>query len=163
MQPEFINRPDFQAPVADMPQPLNRNERLMDILSCPICFNTYDTDERVPLCLRCGHTVCGTCAEALIGRSSNKKCPFDKTGLFYLDVRDLSKNYSLLDLLETTKQGKSNVAPDERLCERHPRKKVKFFCQTHSAFVCSTCLTEEHMGHDVVPARPLILKAFLDG
>ena len=67
----------------------------------------------------------------------------------------LSKNFSLLDLLEAEK---SNVQrPDVRLCEQHLTKKTKFFCKSHTAFVCSECLLAAHLGHEIIPARPLIL------
>ena len=52
-----------------------------------------------------------------------------------------------------------DVKTDERHCANHFGKKIKFYCRTHSAFVCSECLLAEHLGngHDIVPARPLIL------
>jgi len=59
----------------------------------------------------------------------------------YLDFRNpdyLSKNYSILDLLETT-QRKIREGED-RKCNIHPRKKIKYYCRTHSTFVCSECL-----------------------
>uniref|UniRef100_A0A1I7UV60 RING-type domain-containing protein n=1 Tax=Caenorhabditis tropicalis TaxID=1561998 RepID=A0A1I7UV60_9PELO len=32
---------------------------------CPVCRDTYDTDERCPLSIPCGHTVCKECAARL--------------------------------------------------------------------------------------------------
>ena len=85
----------------------------------------------------------------------NKKCPFDNKPLECTQVEQLGKNFSLLDLLDAEKNVK--VKADERLCDTHIGKKIKFYCRTHSTFVCSECLLAEHIGHDIVPARPLIL------
>lgn len=46
-------------------------------IECPICFFTYDFDERAPLkTFCCGKTLCRRCIEQTIASSSN--CPWDK-------------------------------------------------------------------------------------
>lgn len=67
----------------------------------------------------------------------------------------MGKNFSLLDLIDADKPKELNV--DERFCEIHHNKKVKFYCQADKAFVCSECLLQTHIGHDIVAAKPLIL------
>lgn len=126
------------------------------ILTCQICIHIYNQDDRVPLILRCGHTVCRECAKGLTKGYSDRRCPFDKISIDFANPDFLSKNYSLLDLLESLK-GK-RLRPDEKFCEKHPKKKAKFYCQTHAAFVCSDCLAAgDHLGHDLKPSGPIIL------
>jgi hypothetical protein len=127
-----------------------------DVLTCNICFERYDEDARVPLILKCGHTVCKECAKQLACEFLDKKCPFDKTYLDYRNVDTLKKNFSVLDLLEAAQKKKRNS--EDRKCDLHPTKKIKFYCRTHSTFVCSDCLVLSHIGHEVEIARPLIIK-----
>ena len=102
------------------------------VLSCQICMQMYNNDDNVPVILRCGHTVCRACAKRMhngvLGGGSvvERKCPFDKTNIDFANPDFLSKNYSILDLLESVKSKK--LRPDEKLCDRHPKKKVKFYC-----------------------------------
>ena len=125
----------------------------------------YNNDENVPLILRCGHTVCRACAKKmnnsiLTGNAVDKRCPFDKSNIDFANPDFLSKNYSVLDLLESLKTKK--LRPDEKLCDKHPKKKVKFYCQAHGVFVCSDCLADgEHLGHDIKPAGPFVLSYFV--
>lgn len=121
----------------------------------------YNHEDNVPVILRCGHTVCRACAKNMHGsvfKASHVegKCPFDNTNIDFANSDFLSKNYSILDLLESIKSKKPR--PDEKLCERHPKKKVKFYCQAHAAFVCTDCLAEgDHLGHDIKPSGPFVL------
>lgn len=40
-------------------------------------------------------------------------------------------------------------------CVRHPKRRVKFFCKSHSAYLCSDCIIIHlGLGHDVVAYRP---------
>lgn len=49
-----------------------------DFISCPICLEVYYSYEnKLPLCIECGHTLCKKCLESLsIG--DKLECPFDK-------------------------------------------------------------------------------------
>lgn len=57
---------------------------------------------------------------------------------------------------------KKRFKPGEAPCPSHPEKKAKFFCRTHELFLCSDCLSVEHLGHDTVPAGPLLMKKHVD-
>ncbi len=69
------------------------------VLSCQICMNGYDRGNRLPLTLKCGHSLCKECADALI-KKNNRKCPFDNTLFEARTVENLGRNFSLLDLLD---------------------------------------------------------------
>jgi hypothetical protein len=70
-----------------------------EFLSCQICMNKYNRGERMPMCLKCGHTVCEDCAKSLI-KYGRVKCPFDNKTFDYVSVEQMGKNYSLLDLID---------------------------------------------------------------
>ena len=46
-----------------------------DYLCCPICLERYNNEKhKYPLCLKCGHTLCRSCAQ--LNTTTNKiKCP----------------------------------------------------------------------------------------
>jgi hypothetical protein len=72
------------------------------LLSCQICMVRYDRGDRMPLCLKCGHTVCEQCAKSLI-RYGRVKCPFDNKSFDYVSIEQMGKNFSLLDLIDADK------------------------------------------------------------
>jgi hypothetical protein len=49
------------------------------IIECQICFEEYDSYNKKPLVLECGHSICQHCIHQLLtGPGRNiKKCPFD--------------------------------------------------------------------------------------
>ena len=123
-------------------------------MCCQICMNKFDHGDRLPLCLKCGHTICKDCAKSLL-KYRKIKCPFDNSVCEYATIDQVGKNFTLLDMIEAEKNKK--MQSDERPCTLHPKKKVKFYCKEHSEFVCSQCLLDQHLGHSVVPAKPLIM------
>lgn len=125
------------------------------LLCCQICMQKFNRNLNMPLCLKCGHTVCKACAKGLFNQA-RPKCPFDNSILDGRSADNLPKNFTLLDLIDAEKQSVTLQA-DERYCDVHPEKKVKFYCQDHSAFSCSECLLTLHLGHKIIPARDLIL------
>ena len=42
-------------------------------MQCPICYDTFNDNDRLPLLLECGHSFCKRCIET--GGSSLQKCP----------------------------------------------------------------------------------------
>jgi hypothetical protein len=109
----------------------------------------------VPLCLKCGHSLCQACAKTLI-KNGRIKCPFDNKN-YETTLDQLGRNFSLLDLLDAEKLAYQINDPGIRICEVHSNKKVKLYCKTDAVFICTDCLIEGHMGHDVVQSRPLLL------
>jgi hypothetical protein len=80
-----------------------RVSKFESILSCQICMHKYDRQKRVPLCLKCGHTVCEQCAKSLI-KYGRIKCPFDNQSFDHVNVELLGRNFTLLDLIDAEKQ-----------------------------------------------------------
>lgn len=84
------------------------------------------------------------------------KCPFDNQTFDHVNIDLLGRNFTLLDLIDA-ERSERKVSPDERQCQKHPNKLIKFYCEEHQEMICSDCLLNDHIGHIVVPAKPLIL------
>uniref|UniRef100_A0A8K9V862 RING-type E3 ubiquitin transferase n=1 Tax=Oncorhynchus mykiss TaxID=8022 RepID=A0A8K9V862_ONCMY len=65
-----------------------------EFLSCPICYNEFDSSGHKPISLGCSHTVCKTCLHKL----HRKACPFDQTAI-NTDIDLLPVNSALLQLV----------------------------------------------------------------
>ncbi|XP_044000802.1 roquin-2 isoform X1 [Gambusia affinis] len=65
-----------------------------EFLSCPICYNEFDSSGHQPISLGCSHTVCKTCLHKL----HRKACPFDQTPIS-TDIDLLPVNCALLKLV----------------------------------------------------------------
>lgn len=70
--------------------------------SCFICKQAYDAVENIPTLCTCGHTFCLPCC-----RSSRVQgyftCPKDQKS-YLLPIEELKTNYSMIDLIQTTKK-----------------------------------------------------------
>ncbi|XP_073843697.1 RING finger and CCCH-type zinc finger domain-containing protein roquin [Musca autumnalis] len=67
-----------------------------EFYTCPICENEFSTNQRLPISLGCGHTICRVCLSTLYSR----QCPFDQTSIT-TDVDNLPINNALLQLLNS--------------------------------------------------------------
>lgn len=112
------------------------------VFECGVCLTVYNDREHLPLSLPCGHVFCKAC---LYNYSSSGRtvCPTDKS-THGLSVDKLPCCYAIL----------TNI-PRERnrdlCCPRHPRKKLKFLCKVHTAYLCSDCVIDHAgSGHEVV-------------
>ncbi|XP_056875478.1 roquin-2 isoform X4 [Takifugu flavidus] len=95
-----------------------------EFLSCPICYNEFDSSEHQPISLGCSHTVCKTCLHKL----HRKACPFDQTPIS-TDIDLLPVNCALLQLVGAQ-------IPEVRLVSLNGAAEVK------SYEVCRVCVEE---------------------
>lgn len=65
-----------------------------EFLSCPICCHEFDGNQRGPISLGCGHTVCRAC----LAKLQRNQCPYDQT-VMRLDLDQLPVNGALLSLV----------------------------------------------------------------
>ncbi|TNV76683.1 hypothetical protein FGO68_gene15381 [Halteria grandinella] len=73
---------------------------------CNICMNGYQTTEgRIPIVLTCGHTVCLVCAKE-ISKHTEFKCPFDKNQFPRGSLKNMPKNFALIELINEELQSK---------------------------------------------------------
>lgn len=95
-----------------------------EFLSCPICYNEFDSSGHQPISLGCSHTVCKTCLHKL----HRKACPFDQTPIS-TDIDLLPVNCALLQLVGTQ-------VPDVRPVSLNTAAEVKHY------EVCRVCVEE---------------------
>lgn len=62
---------------------MNTNEHIVELLSCRICFEQYDTIYRLPsILLTCGHTFCQCCIHQIMSTKTEQSlatCPTCRT------------------------------------------------------------------------------------
>lgn len=116
-------------------------------LCCAICQEAFDTHDRTPRMLPCGHTYCQRCLAGLFARPP-VLCPEDRSAVSVEAVTDLAKNFSLLRVI----QKKQDVPPpidSSAKCPEH-RKKLEYVCLDDKVKICANCaLFGRHKGHNV--------------
>lgn len=73
----------------------------LPILECSICLECFDSNEKKPLILPCGHTFCRQCVKDI--KDNNSECPFDRKPVD-LPFEGISTNFTLLELIDLQKQ-----------------------------------------------------------
>ncbi|CAG9335016.1 unnamed protein product [Blepharisma stoltei] len=115
-------------------------------LQCTLCSNRYNTADRIPRFLPCGHTFCNSCLISILAHPS-PECPDDSVAIPYSSPDLLPKNVLLLKLVSKTKQ---------ILCTEH-KKKLEYVCMTEKIKICSYCaLLGAHKDHDVKPLEEIM-------
>ena len=76
-------------------------EEINNLLSkdCPICLEDYDSKNRRPMVMECGHSICYFCLGSVL-RTNTKKCPFDKKELL-MNLNQYPVNWSYLEILNS--------------------------------------------------------------
>lgn len=140
-------------------------------LSCSVCYNHFKSDEVqfVPRNLNCGHTYCTGCLNKLAFQARNPGticCPTCKTEttLFprtFESVRNLPKNFGVLEILEGKEEVQTNGIQKEKeknkyLCPEHDEA-LKVYCYTDNCLICIYCqVYGKHAGHDCKLATDVV-------
>jgi hypothetical protein len=113
-------------------------------MECTICFSSYQpTNQHTPHILPCGHSFCYQCIVSLIALNSSfngsTTCPICKKSHRINNVGAVPKNFTLLELLETTKNPSQPQVSTGMHCG---------FCQdrhegTHQCLDCGDLLCEK--------------------
>ena len=69
------------------------------LFECGICLDFYNVQQKKPMVMPCGHTLCEACAKQLEGGKDNFECPYCKVTHF-TKVENLPINYQLLAAAE---------------------------------------------------------------
>ena len=122
-------------------------------------MNRFDLQKRLPLSLKCGHSLCEACAKELC-KDRFVRCPFDKKSADCSSTDQMGKNFVVMDLIEAVvgKKKKKSYSFYERPCAIHQSELVKFFCRKEDCFICAECLLEKHLGHEIIPAKSIFLR-----
>ena len=95
------------------------------ILECPICFNGYNLDDRLPRLLDCQHSLCSKCLPNIIKDGNSIRayveCPICK-GKTKKSLKDIPRSLLTVQLMDATKY-KADTA-DSKL-EQNTRPSLK--------------------------------------
>ena len=85
-------------------------------LECTICCELFDSNDRIPRSLHCGHHFCALCLTGLIRKPARKwlvQCPVCEveTSVPGQDVSKLPKNFAVSSMVE--KAGRQSVIQHE--------------------------------------------------
>ena len=91
----------------------------MESIECPVCADSFNRSNRIPLVLLCGHSICKKCTMELIDYKKAIICPLDRK----LDTRPISQisfSYTILELIDhvSTMSAKIkflSLSPEERI------------------------------------------------
>ena len=91
----------------------------MESIECPVCKESFNRSNRMPLVLLCGHTICKNCTHDLIEIKKAITCPLDRK----LDTRkidQISFSYTILELIDHVSSMKAKIefltlTPEERI------------------------------------------------
>lgn len=67
-------------------------EHLDEFLTCKICMEIFDTNDKKPLFVPCGHTFCTKCLRFIFKKSS-VMCPLDKKVHKVSSFNEIPANY----------------------------------------------------------------------
>jgi RING-type zinc-finger len=122
------------------------------VIECIICKESYNSLEKLPLILTCGHTLCKECLVKMNPNSLAIKCPIDRK-IESKSAKQLTVNYAILQILNLQKSG----SPTKEVCLYHSFP-ITMICKTCSSSCCYKCI-RSHTSHDVYDAdHPSILK-----
>lgn len=77
-------------------------------LNCEICNNPFDIDNRSPICIPCGHTLCLMCLKENYEKEGKIKCANDNKA-FNLRPEQYARNHYILKLLQSKKTVITNI------------------------------------------------------
>ena len=71
------------------------------IHECKICYEDFNTQDKEPLVLRCGHTFCMKCLNQLSSKTPlgkvSLKCPLDNKSQIFVSFALIPKNFAILE------------------------------------------------------------------
>lgn len=99
-------------------------------LQCQVCTYGFDDCNRKPLILDCGHTLCWTCLDSVLG-SQSVSCPFCQEVIKNTNLDSHRVNYMLIP------------SPGDGICNNHGHE-MDIWCNTCCAKFCIKCLRHHH-------------------
>jgi gas vesicle protein len=71
----------------------------MESIECPVCTESFNRSNRIPLVLLCGHSICKKCTVELLDYKKTIICPLDRK----VDTRPINQvsfSYTILELID---------------------------------------------------------------
>lgn len=122
---------------------MNLSGDLETVLKCPICSNSYDGDNNIPLIIPCQekHTICSQCLSSILSKPGKFHCPLDGT----TPIHNKEKNNIEFEL------NKTFIEALDDSCSYHPNRKLDLICRQCRCKICLACEKKGlHQGHETV-------------
>ena len=123
-------------------------EKLKHSVTCHLCYELFDDQQRLPKCLPCGHTLCCQCLDRYIKKTlqENYLCPMCQAEFEVPEsgAKDFPNNISLKSLLDILPgDDRNNNIEDaaKPVCEQHGCKECSFVCSKCRIGLCNSCIT----------------------
>ena len=146
--------------------------KLKENLTCPLCYEVYNYEERTPKALPCIHTLCLQCLDSYVKKNleENHLCPLCQAKFEVREggVKSVPTNTglkSMLDLLPpevptddnipskhvvdaecSREDSVDNVIPPKLLCKQHGSAECSFICMDCKVLLCNQCITSLNHG-----------------
>lgn len=118
---------------------------MSEYTSCPICYETFDANDHLPLILSCGHTICKSSLRSIADTSSQLLCPLDRKPESR-PISRLPKNILILQIAEQSRAPHSASVT----CKTHLTRLAEFKCEDCGFAYCSKCIVKEHQHHSIL-------------
>ena len=106
-------------------------------LKCNICSSNYNSSDKKPRMLICGHNFCDCC----LRKQENRLC--STCQISYDNLEDLPINYAIMALSENQED-----TEEEDMCQVH-KMPENCECSTHKKMICGVCGMIEHKECDI--------------
>ena len=126
--------------------------KLTENLTCPLCYEVFNGDSRMPKALPCIHSICFQCLNSYVAKTLQEKhhCPLCQSEFVIPKdgVKGIPTNVSLRNMLELLPHGKHNneVNPPKPVCRQHGFKECVFVCRECRVGLCNSCITTMKSG-----------------
>ena len=115
-------------------------------ITCSICVEVYNLDERKPLLLPCSHSFCRNCIQQM--QTNNKSCcPQCRKSWTGQSIDKLPLIRQLVHSSENRENKKFRFAHNGRTCISHNDEFV-MWCKNCEESICNHCLLEKHQKCD---------------
>ena len=124
-----------------------RTAEFDDTTNCPVCLESFDTEDIVPRILPCFHSVCVRCLERLMRKKKSVACPqCRKRHKAGANVQSFPENKYIVRNLEEKKEAYSFD-----VCDKH-EKALNLYCKNEECKteMCNLCIAESHNKHERV-------------
>ena len=121
---------------------------MREIFICGVCSEDYDTSEKKPLVLQCGHSFCKQCLLEM-QTSGNKQCHECKCNWTDTSVDKLAFCCDLVpeQLATNLEEDPEPKSSEVNSCKYHEND-LEFWCKTCKVASCLQCLKIDHMECD---------------
>jgi len=127
-----------------------------ELFDCSICCNAYNRHENIPKILpTCGHTVCSSCLDQILGGKQPSLCPLDRAIISHekASSKTFPTNLFVLQMLDEQLKMTANFCPTHR-------ETKTLMCMDDIKAICKFCVEiGEHKGHRIIHIDEVKTKA----